>query len=627
MNETSTRFNFHDLPTVLLEKILDLLTPTDVVNVLSCSKSIQEALRGSYHLVYDTVQGPRRTIMSDIQTDLDTACESGFPDGFRGTVLWDINEYSASSSVLPNFSLLTRLDCSERLNFKITIHDSYLESDRTSALAISLLSVAQSRKITGPIVFFPNLTSFDIVGVKWYPSMFEMNNVTQIVLEGADTKRIHSISENKTLLPKLSELHIVEKVSEAIECFQVPEILTLNYIQDQPNFDMPYLKHLIISTCPSIQSIKDVELPNLLDLEIIESDVSELINFKASLLRSFTWHCDSFSPIWKDVNLPSLDSIDLELFSFEYFENVNCPNLRFAFIKFYGQPLLDQDTLENYENPYKAFQGAENLVISGFSLQLIEGWNLENLKMLNISDEFDHRLSQRTLFPQLKKLIISHNDTLQQLPLLNAPRVEEIEVIGSFNFISINNVPHDYPYPSLKKLTIDNCALSTITDLYFKHLEQLEIQSDLPDFILTDCIFDELQYLYISAKGNSGSGILMNSKINFQAPKLKHLQLNDMLINDPFSTAPFPHLVVLGMSSRLRSLEIVSSDFLEIADIPGYESLQELKIGTVPNLEGHYPPEQIHPLYTKAKQLEKKKRTQDESDPFSDELHNLGINN
>lgn len=48
-----SKFSLLDLPIEVLEEIMDLLSPTDILSLLGSAKSIQKILKHRYHLIYD----------------------------------------------------------------------------------------------------------------------------------------------------------------------------------------------------------------------------------------------------------------------------------------------------------------------------------------------------------------------------------------------------------------------------------------------------------------------------------------------------------------------------------------------------------------------------------------------
>lgn len=456
------------------------------------------------------------------------------------------------------------------------------------------------KEVNGPILFTPNLTELSILNTKWDPSMIRMENIRRITLDGARTCAPQNFDFKNKLQysSKLSDLEIVYTIGDALRCIDIPEKLYLNRIKDDICFDMPYLRELVISECKSIESIKNVEFPNLDNLEIYESEIKELVNFKAPLLRTLLWSSDHISSTWTNVELPSLIDVNLELHSLLAFD-VECPNLFSAYIKCYEQPLLDLNSQENYDNHFKGLEEVKGMDILGVGLQVIEGLNMKDLEMLTITDEYTHQLSQRTLFPKLHRLEFCNNDIMQQIPKINSPNLKTIELVELFGLKSLDNLPKDYPF--LKELKIDNTSLITIKNLHLTKLKVLEIHTNSPDFTLDNCSFDELEILKISTNGGSNYEGRTSGGFRISAPELQKLSLSGLCIGGLISTSPFPNLEELYLNCTVRELHIADSEDLVRVFAPC--GLQSLKVGNLRHLKGHDPPRRVHPLYKISKDL------------------------
>lgn len=594
MSTPQNILEFTDLPDVLIDKIAQDLDAGDIIKLLSTSKKTQEAFRGTYHIIHDDSNHP---LYSALPKELHTSIDD--PDGlqkiidFKGTLLLEVRQMETSWLLF--FDLINVL--SQQTTCQITIYGIESIPLDLQEHFHRIANLAGVDKGFIKSIHLPDITNLHFSIINFDPSIFKIPKVKRLAL--GDCKVIDP--GYKVAFPELVELYIEDRLSQALEVIEVPKTLLLRELLDVSvidNLKAPDLEFLKFESCRGFNTLKGCNLPNLKYLEIYDTPLDYIIDLTAPKALSIVVESGSAVLSWCDLEVPSLKEISLNCASLEQLQNINAPQLDYSSLNVSMQPPIGDS--EDYENPCKVLENAVALEITG-SLHVLEGLTFHRLESLGLVDEFEHRLTKNTKFPVLKNLQLSHNELIQQVPTFIAPQLTSISVIGLFNFISINNLPGTYP--SLKNLTIDNCPLSTISDIDFPALETLDIQSDVSSFTLTNCHFANLKQLVISPKANTGISLayaehLMKGTFQFTAPKLTHLMLTDMLINKHFSTAPFPILESLGIF-HAQELEIVDSENLVTLELSNNEGLEKLEMGILPNLKEFYPPRNMD-TFTKA---------------------------
>lgn len=104
-------------------------------------------------------------------------------------------------------------------------------------------------------------------------------------------------------------------------------------------------------------------------------------------------------------------------------------------------------------------------------------------------------------------------------------------------------------------------------------------------------MFEELSWLRVTYHQQQEE--LMESTIDFLAPKLQPLSLECMNISPgEFSTAPFPLLGQLDLTSYIQQVEIVDSELLEDLTISILNAKRnppvKLRVGNLPHLKETY---------------------------------------
>ncbi|ODQ61353.1 hypothetical protein WICANDRAFT_77985 [Wickerhamomyces anomalus NRRL Y-366-8] len=600
MTDFTRTLDFTDLPDVLIEKVVQELDSNDIIKLLSNSKKVQDEFKGNYHIVHDNADD---SIYNNLPKDLHTnvmdkvAIEKLL--NFKGTLLLEVHQME--QSWLEFFDLINGL--SEQTTCRITIYGVETIPYELQEHFHRVVNLSALDKGFIKSIHLPDITILHFLILHWDPSIFKAPKLNRLIL--GDCKLVDP--GFKINFPQLEELHLEEAIGKGLEIFEIPKTLSLRDASDIvkiENLKSQDLKFLRIEACPNLNILQNCEFPNLNHFEIYDTPLDYVTDLKAPNLINIVLESSSAILAWNKIDAVNLKELTISCGALEQFQNFNTPNIEFAELNLSGQPILE--SYKDYESPCNALENVRIMILTS-CIQILEGLNLTKLDQLSLQDEFYHRLTTKTKFPVLQSLNLCHNDLIQQVPSFEAPQLEMITVIGSFNFISINNIPE--AYPSLKHLKIDNCALSTITGIDFPNLETLDIQSDVPNFTLTNCHFANLKQLTISPKANTGISLayydhLMKSVFQFTAPKLAHLMLLDMFIKTPFSTVGFPILKELTIF-HVEQLELVDSEILEVLDLSKNEGLEKLDMGILPNLIEFYPPRSIDSFTKNALGLEK----------------------
>ncbi|CCH43921.1 Toll-like receptor 13 [Wickerhamomyces ciferrii] len=590
-NITVPQTSLNDLPIHIIDKITSDLESNDLINLLNADPSLHYLFTQDYKLVTDLSQDSYDSLPQDFLVTVDKALHSPEVRNFKGTLLLECHDTESSWAYF--FELISLL--STETSCEITIYNIESIPFELQEEFHKLVSITASNPGFIKKIHLPDVTTLHLLMIDWDPSVFKLPNVTYLGL--GDTTIVDNNVDKELYIPNLEQLYIEGSLNGDLSKLEkiIPSTLHLNEIVkpiDFTKFKYNNLKFLKIESSNGIDKIDDVLFPNLQHLEIINTNIPLISNIKANKLESLIYNSSYYSSIsLENFQAENLQQIDIIASSIDHITNVQFPQLKYVKIKLYEQPIPD------ITNTTFKFLESIEILETEHCIQILDNLTLKKLKIWNIHNDVNYRLSPQTQFPILETLLIAHNEAIQQVPLIYAPNLKNITVLGSFNFVSINNLPKDYP--TLTTLVIDNCPVSYINGLEFPNLEVLDIQisSDVFEMNFENNKLPQLKELNISPKVNNsfysnGNASMTLQWENVEAPNLEIVSINGVQFISKFSTSPYPNLKSLSID-KISDLDIVSNNSLILLNLSHNESIPNLSLGKLPNLEEFYPPIQI----------------------------------
>lgn len=286
------------------------------------------------------------------------------------------------------------------------------------------------------------------------------------------------------------------------------------------NIYAPHVTNLELSNYHLIE-FENVDLPNLRELIIRDPRPSETLRTENS--KQFEFHGDeTYTKLrLKNFNAPLLETLLFNRVEIINDNDVDLPKLTpyklemgATFYKNVRQvsQLIDFDLLETLEVPFR--------------VDLIKEYNIRSLRFPTLAN-----LGLLKPYRGHSAPLYGYSDLLS-LKVFKAPVLEELNVCsGQLTYAHFYELIKRYPTLKVLEITEMDFPLNRSMSEFLQDVETLRIKYDSPPvkkLKLNGCVFPELQKLVILKR----CGLDVTGQMKFEAPKLKHLQIDRMLFEE-----------------------------------------------------------------------------------------------
>ncbi|KAH3667911.1 hypothetical protein WICMUC_005189 [Wickerhamomyces mucosus] len=470
-------------------------------------------------------------------------------DEINSGLLWAIVEINDLQNSFIYFEKLSRA-----IKNRISIFNNYVpitwETENNNGIWMQTIYYQTE------FVIFENLTKLSLCDLDLNPKIFKFPNLQRLKLS-----KCRSINSGYFEFPKLNHLVIdgaFNSLNNSID-FENSNFthLTLSSIRDLRSWsgiENNSLKHISIFESGSLVKFSNLKFHQLESFTIKDSDIELFQNIKCENLIQL--HIEQFmnsTIILKNLDFPMLKSLLLWVFRIEELSDLNSPALENSSIMLSNEPegeLID----------FSSFQNLKHLQIC-CAAEILKV--VDNLNSLEVRGPFRNPLLFQLEFQNLEKLAIYFNNTLTELPKINAPNLGTLSISRCAYMSDVSNIQIYYPY--LKECNIEYSGLSQIKNIEFPTLERfLFLSSSMSQAIkVIDCQFPKLiKFEAINLEIKS----LFKSVIQFLAPKLQIFRVQNFAIMQ-LTINKFPILETLVVTGGIENLILKDCENLKSLDI------------------------------------------------------------
>lgn len=419
-------------------------------------------------------------------------------------------------------------------------------------------------------------------------------------------------------------------------------------VVDPSRTKFPFVTLMTLDNVWITPTATKLQAPNLIDLEVHGRffSVDRAIDYENTRLKRLMLHCIQDMDVWKDINCPSLESIEIDVASMVIFKNLKFENLQVM--------TIDSTNVELFA--YADLPQVQFLVIfnsdAGLSIHDINAPRLRRLYLstntiekmydMNIASLQDGHFGQHAeeLFLQisdnidtsilhsLQSAVIEHTSSILEhtpnltaltvlrpffmkdtydLPKLTTLTIEPdctsyIHLFPQSLFQSIKKICLkdmsmliDLPYihfhsPNLTNVTLEDHYMSRLHNAAIPNIETLEVHSFsdpqnvfVPNEVsVKGCVFPDV--VEFKAENYTVNPSVRFSELEFIAPLMKYMSVVGLRI-ELLDVSRFEKLEKLVATGGVHRVVLGGGICLEALDLSENECLEDVKSGKLEKLK------------------------------------------